>query len=110
VLLAYRAGGVIPPDEMTTFTRRTVTTPRELAAVLEGVRDAGWSAEVQEHTLGEAAVAAPIRGYGGLVVGAIGVSGPVERICDSRDRPRAALVAYVRVAARAVSRDLGAKP
>jgi DNA-binding IclR family transcriptional regulator len=42
------------------------------------------------------------------VVGAIGISGPVERICDSRYRPRAHLVAYVRDAARAISRDLGA--
>jgi DNA-binding IclR family transcriptional regulator len=57
---------------------------------------------------GEASVAAPIRGYGGLVVGAIGVSGGMERICDGNDRPRPALVSYVRDAARAVSRDLGA--
>ena len=35
-------------------------------------------------TTGEAGIAAPIRGYGGLVVGAIGVSGLVERICDSQ--------------------------
>jgi DNA-binding IclR family transcriptional regulator len=57
---------------------------------------------------GAAAPAAPIRGYGGLVVGAIGISGPVERICDSKRRPHPKLVAHVREAARAVSRDLGA--
>jgi len=108
VLLAYRAGGTLPAEDLEAFTRRTVVAPRELAAVLEGVREAGWAAEIEELTLGEAAVAAPIRGYGGLVVGAIGVSGLVERICDSRYRPRPRLVAYVREAARAVSRDLGA--
>lgn len=108
VLLAYRSGGVLPADDLEAFTRRTVVAPRELATVLEGVREAGWAAEIEELTLGEAAVAAPIRGYGGLVVGAIGVSGLVERICDSHYRPRPHLVAYVREAARAVSRDLGA--
>jgi DNA-binding IclR family transcriptional regulator len=45
---------------------------------------------------------------GGLVVGAIGVSGAVERLCDGHRRPRATLVTYVRDAARAISRDLGA--
>jgi DNA-binding IclR family transcriptional regulator len=59
-------------------------------------------------TVGEAGVAAPIRGQGGLVVGAMGVSGAVERICGPGGRPNPALVTYVRDAARAVSRDLGA--
>jgi len=61
---------------------------------------------LEENVAGEASIAAPIRGYGGLVVGAIGVFGAVERICDGRPNP--ALVGYVRDAARAVSRDLGA--
>jgi DNA-binding IclR family transcriptional regulator len=108
VLLAYRAGGVGMPDEMASFTRRTVTTPAELPAVLDKVREVGWAEEVEELTPGVAAIAAPIRGYGGLVVGAIGISGRVERVCDSHYRPRATLVGYVREAARAVSRDLGA--
>ena len=106
VLLAYRAAGPVVPLEA--FTRSTVVTPRALAAALHEVREAGWAAEVGELTVGEAAIAAPIRGYGGLVVGAIGVSGLVERICDSKYRPHPHLVGYVRDAARAVSRDLGA--
>ena len=105
VLLAYRAS-LTPTLEP--FTRKTVVTARELAATLDHVRETGWAAEIEELTLGEAAVAAPIRGYGGLVVGAIGVSGLVERICDRRYRPHPQLVGYVRDAARAVSRDLGA--
>jgi hypothetical protein len=36
------------------------------------------------------------------------VSGAVERVCNSKGRPNPALVAHVRDAARAVSRDLGA--
>jgi DNA-binding IclR family transcriptional regulator len=68
----------------------------------------GWAAEMEEMTVGEAGVAAPIRGQGGLVVGAMGVSGAVERICGPGGRPNPTLVTYVRDAARAVSRDLGA--
>ncbi|GAA1638758.1 IclR family transcriptional regulator [Actinoplanes couchii] len=106
VLLAYRAGSPVP--ELERFTRLTLTDPKALASALEGVREAGCAYEVEEFLLGQAAVAAPIRGYGGLVVGSIGVSGPVDRICDSRYQPLPRLVGYVRDAARAISRDLGA--
>jgi DNA-binding IclR family transcriptional regulator len=105
VLLAYRAAS--PSSSLEPFTRRTLVEPHLLAADLDRVREAGWAASVEEMTLGEAGIAAPIRAYGGLVVGAIGVTGLVERICDSHYRPRPKLVGYVRDAARAVSRDLG---
>jgi DNA-binding IclR family transcriptional regulator len=108
VLLAYRATGVAPPHELDQFTRRTIVTSRALLAELAHVRETGWGAEIEERTPGEAAVAAPIRAHGGLVVGAIGISGLVERVCDSHYQPRPRLVTYVRDAARAVSRDLGA--
>ncbi|WP_420813902.1 IclR family transcriptional regulator domain-containing protein, partial [Phytoactinopolyspora endophytica] len=52
--------------------------------------------------------AAPVRGNGGLVVGAIGVSGPAERLCDSKGQYDRVTVEQVRNAARAISRDLGA--
>jgi DNA-binding IclR family transcriptional regulator len=42
-------------------------------------------------------------------VGAIGISGPIERLADGED-PRSDLISYVRESARAVSRDLGAIP
>jgi DNA-binding IclR family transcriptional regulator len=109
VLLAYDAGAVATlTGELEPFTRRTKTVPRDLARALAEVRDMGWAAEMEEMTVGEAGVAAPIRGQGGLVVGAMGVSGAVERICGPGGRPNPTLVTYVRDAARAVSRDLGA--
>jgi DNA-binding IclR family transcriptional regulator len=107
-LLAYRAAGAVPTKVLDRFTRRTIVAPRALAAELKLIRDNGWSAEIEELTPGEAAIAAPIRGQGGLVVGAMGIFGHVERICDSHYEPRPRLVAFVRDAARAVSRDLGA--
>ena len=110
VLLAYDVGAAnaVKQREPEPYTRRTLVTARALTRALSEVRDNGWGAEVGEMTPGEAGIAAPIRGYGGLVVGAIGLSGPVDRTCDGSGNPRPALVTYVRDAARAVSRDLGA--
>jgi DNA-binding IclR family transcriptional regulator len=109
VLLAYDAGTAATlHGDLEPFTRRTKTVPRDLARALAEVRDMGWAAELEEMTVGEAGVAAPIRGQGGLVVGAMGISGAVERICGAGGRPKPMLVTGVRDAARAVSRDLGA--
>ncbi|KUL35297.1 IclR family transcriptional regulator [Actinoplanes awajinensis] len=106
VLLAYQAGSA--KMDLTAYTRKTLSKMSDLSKALEHARETGWAADVEELTLGQAAVAAPIRGYGGLVIGAIGVSGPVERICDSRYAPRPHLVTSVRDAARAISREMGA--
>jgi DNA-binding IclR family transcriptional regulator len=111
VLLAYdvELAAVLQRVELLdAFTRRTIVVPKVLARALGEVRDRGWGADTEESTPGQASIAAPIRGYGGLVVGAIGVSGAVERICDGKGLPSQVLVGYVRDAARAVSRDLGA--
>ncbi|WP_225829154.1 IclR family transcriptional regulator [Streptomyces naphthomycinicus] len=110
VLLAYGTATVEPPrnPELEAYTRHTLTDPERLARALAEVREVGWAAEIQEMSMGEAGLAAPIRGHGGLVVGAIGLSGPVERICDGRGHPRPNLITLIREAARAISRDLGA--
>jgi len=108
VLLAYDAGAaaVAGAGPLESFARRTLVHPRSLAAALVGVRAVGWAEEVEELAADEAGIAAPIRHRGGLVVGAIGVSGPVERICDAAGRTRASLVTQVNDAARAISREL----
>jgi DNA-binding IclR family transcriptional regulator len=111
VLLAYDvelAAAAGQRDELTAFTRRTIVAPKVLARALGAVREHGWASETEEMVPGQASIAVPIRGYGGLVVGAIGVSGAVERICDGHGQPVGLLVGYVRDAAHAVSRDLGA--
>ncbi|MGH3517427.1 MAG: IclR family transcriptional regulator [Haloechinothrix sp.] len=110
VLLAYDAdlAASVQRAELESLTRRTIVTPAALARALAEVREVGWASEAGEFMPGEASIAAPIRSYGGLVVGAIGISGAAERLCDARFRPKPTLVSYVRDAARAVSRDLGA--
>lgn len=71
----------------------------------ELVRARGWAADIEETEEGEAAVAAPIKDGRGVVVGAIGIRGAVERLIGDGE-PRLELVSYVRDAARAISRDL----
>ncbi|MGP4016560.1 IclR family transcriptional regulator [Saccharopolyspora sp. 5N708] len=88
------------------LTRCTITTPDVLGPALRRVRDVGWAAEIEEFMPGVVGVAAPIRGYGGLVVGAVGVSGAAERICGSGQQPKSALVNQVCETAGAISRDL----
>lgn len=110
VLLAYGAASLEPlvEAEPEAYTRHTLVSSQQLNRAITETRDAGWAAAVQEMIMGEADIAAPIRGQGGLVVGAVGVSGPVESICDSKGHPHASLVGLTRNAARAISRDLGA--
>jgi DNA-binding IclR family transcriptional regulator len=93
-------------SEFDRFSARTITSPTELARSLVLVRSLGWAAETEEHQRGRASIAAPIRRSGGQVVAAIGIDGELDRLCEPSGRPRAALVAQVRHAAAAVSRDL----
>jgi DNA-binding IclR family transcriptional regulator len=108
VLLAYDGGlfAAVRRDELTSLTRRTIVRAAALERVLAEVRAAGWASEAEEYMPGEASVAAPIRIPGGLVVGAIGVSGAVDRICQAGNRPKAGLVDQVCRAAESVSREL----
>ncbi|MCQ0022082.1 IclR family transcriptional regulator [Streptomyces somaliensis DSM 40738] len=80
------------------FTARTVTAADDFEELLELARARGWAADVEETWEGVASVAA---------VGAVAVTGAVERICEGGE-PRPGLVAAVRECARAVSRDMGA--
>nr|WP_264086372.1 IclR family transcriptional regulator [Amycolatopsis lexingtonensis] len=105
VLLAY---DTTLKADLESYTRRTLVTQTAIKRACAKVREAGWAAENGEMISGEAGIAAPIRGHGGIVVGAIGVSGAVERICEPDGSPSPRLLGHVRDAARAVSRDLGA--
>jgi DNA-binding IclR family transcriptional regulator len=91
------------------FTPRTVTDPDALRAELAEVRGRGWASELEELVEGEVSLAAPIQDRRGATVGAIGISGPIERLSE-HESPRSELISYVREAARSVSRDLGAIP
>ncbi len=108
VLLAYQAAAAedVIASGLDAYTRRTPTTRQALARALAETRAQGWALSVEGWQAGRAGIAAPLRSYGGLVIGAIGISGPVERLCDTRRQARPALVDHVVAAARAISRDL----
>ncbi len=107
-LLAFdRVIGPDLPPVLEHYTRRTITDPGLLRRVLHETRARGWAVEIAEYLAGRAAVAAPVRARGGLLAGAIEVSGPVDGVCDPRGQPLGWLVAMVRDTARAVSHELG---
>ena len=89
------------------FTDRTVSELDAFENVLDITRARGYSVDVEETWEGVAGVAAPIHDRRRMPVGAVGITGAVERLCrDGELRPE--LIAAVRDCARAVSRDLGA--
>lgn len=100
-MLAHRG-----EDALEVFTTHTIDSAKQLARELVAVRKQGWAAAVDEYTDGLAAVAAPIRGAGGRVVAALGLSGATDRLCDARRRPRMLLVRQAAETARSISRDL----
>jgi DNA-binding IclR family transcriptional regulator len=71
------------------------------------VRARGWATAGGEVEPGMAGIAAPVRGSGGLVVAALGVSGPQSALLDTRGVPRSPVLAMVTDAAHSVSRELG---
>ncbi len=94
---------------LASYTPATVTDVKALQRELEEIRQLGWASEVGELFPGIASIAAPIEDRRGVTAGAIGISGPIERLWKGR-RPRAELVADVMQSARTVSRELGAIP
>src|SRR5215470_17022576 len=94
------AGDLVP------LTGRTKTTRAALSRALAKVRRRGYAVEDQEATVGDAGIAAPILSRDGVVTGALGVVGAVDRLLGPGTRDE--LVRAVTEAARAVSRDMGA--
>jgi DNA-binding IclR family transcriptional regulator len=77
------------------------------ATELAEVRLRGWATARGEVEPGTVGIAAPVRGSGGLVVAALGISGPAGALVDARGVPRGPVLAMVTDAAHAVSRELG---
>ncbi|MPQ97316.1 helix-turn-helix domain-containing protein [Modestobacter sp. I12A-02628] len=91
-LLAFApAEEVTPLLPAATFTART----------LIDVRRRGWAHSIAEREAGVASLSAPVREPGGGVLGAVSISGPVERLGR---RPAPEVVTAVLEAAAAISR------
>jgi len=82
VLLAHGALP-LPTGPLVRLTPSSAGSQRELARHLDIVRGQGWAATVDELEPGLTGVAAPVHaGEGRVVVGALGVSGPTQRLAD----------------------------
>ena len=91
------------------FTPATICDPGSSSANWSASSSAGWASEIGELTPSQVSLAAPIIDRAHRTVGAMGIFGPPERLLVAR-QPRGDLVGYVREAAAAVSRELGALP
>jgi DNA-binding IclR family transcriptional regulator len=111
MLLAHHPYAVaeVTGNGLPSFTDATICDLERLERELARIRERGWAADIGELNPGQVSLAAPIMDRSGLTVGAMGIFGPPERLLVAR-QPRGELLAYVREAARAVSRELGAIP
>jgi DNA-binding IclR family transcriptional regulator len=86
------------------LTGRTVVSAAALEREMTRIERAGFATDDQEAIVGEAGIAAPVFDHRG-VVGAIGITGPVERLIDNGPNPSTTVI--VRDTARGLTRDLG---
>jgi DNA-binding IclR family transcriptional regulator len=86
-----------PADEVTPLLPAASFTARTLL----DVRRRGWAHSIAEREPGVASLSAPVRDAGGGVLGAVSISGPVERLGR---RPSPEVVGAVLDAAAAISR------
>lgn len=107
VLLAYAPDGLaeeVAAGPLRRFTAATITDPVRLMAALAEVRERGYATAVDELEEGLTAVAAPIRGADGTVIGSLSASGPTFRMPEAT---LAEVAGRVIAAAREISRRMG---
>lgn len=102
-LLAFAAGVTTSPA-FEPYTQRTITKRVSFAADLASTRARGWASEYGEFEPNVAAVAMPLRSYGGLGVGAVAVVGDVHEVMGPHGRPREHLLSALAATAKAISR------
>ncbi|GAO07803.1 IclR family transcriptional regulator [Streptomyces lydicamycinicus] len=86
-LLAYQPRAVqeaVLARKLPRLTERTVTSAAALRRELAEVVERGFAVAIEELELGLRAVAAPVRGPDGSVIGAISVSVPAYRLAEER--------------------------
>jgi len=105
ILLAY--SDLEPPAPLEAFTPRTLTDPDRLAKHLAQVRQQGYAVDDEEYDPGVRCVAVPVHDLRGVVVGAIGISGPASRMSRERTAELAAAVVEI---GRALSERLQFTP
>ena len=92
---------VIEASDLRKHTPHTVTDPEKLLAIIEEVRQQGYASGFEELYLGDASIAAPIRGPGGAVLGAISIATTLARF--SREEVVARYASLIIAAARSIA-------
>jgi DNA-binding IclR family transcriptional regulator len=109
VLLAFQDPAEIERNlhqvELKQFTDTTLTSVPDLMAHLADIRSQGYGFDEEEHESGVCCVAAPIFGLSGMVIGAISISGPSERLNPIREKME--LIAWITEAASDISKRMG---
>ncbi|AFV76309.1 acyl-CoA synthetase/AMP-acid ligase [Thermus oshimai JL-2] len=96
VFLAY---GALPTPPLRSRTPYTLTDPLALEEELKRVRESGLAVEMEEYALGLSALAAPLLGPKGELLGALGVVVPSRRFPFAFSRLARALSEVARVPA-----------
>jgi IclR family transcriptional regulator, KDG regulon repressor len=110
VLLAFQSAEYIRETldrGVTAFTENTVTRREAVLEVLEEVRSRDHAIDDEESESGLRAIAAPVRNHTGLVIAALGVAAPVQRM---NKKVMQTTVPTVMSIAQAVSSRLGYQP
>lgn len=83
----------------------TITQPEDLLAELARIRNLGYAQSVEETDPGAWGIATPIFDHEGVMVGAIGIAGPIQRYSEALARD---YVTLCRAACQKLSEQLGA--
>jgi DNA-binding IclR family transcriptional regulator len=89
VLLAFANAPV--PENLDSYTIRTITDPAMLQHHLERVRKEGYAIDDEEFEVGVRCIAVPVCDYRARCVAAIGISGPTSRVALG-DLPKVAQI------------------
>ena len=85
----------VPTGALEQVTDATISTGAALNAALPGIRDLGYAITVDELELGLTGIAAPVS-RDGIVIAALGLSGPTSRLADHLQATGAVVAAHAR--------------
>src|SRR5262249_26855016 len=71
-------------ESLPAYTRQTITTVTQLAKVCAGIEKHGYASDEAEFREGLRCIAAPIRAQKGMIIGSIGLAGPVDGFARKR--------------------------
>lgn len=105
VLLSY--GYKPPAGKLRRYTQSTITRRADLAKEVERVRRRGWAEATGEREEDLNAIAAPVLGAYGKLVGVLGIQGPEGRF---KPAARRACLPLLLSSARVLSSEIGGRP